>query len=76
MPGREKVFRLLINDDGVTAFPTLTNCPYLGMQPVRLRHPGNEHKAVTLRLTRWLQFRPTGTQWPGGQIQSERLFAA
>ena len=51
-----QVFRLLINDDGLTAFPTYDQLrPYLGMQPGKPASRETISKAlVTLRLTRWL----------------------
>ncbi len=51
-----QVFRLLINADGVTAFPTYEQLrPYLGSSPGRGASRETVAKALTvLRLTRWL----------------------
>lgn len=50
------MFRLLINDDGLTAFPTYEQLrPYLGMQPGKIASRETIAKALkVLRLTRWL----------------------
>lgn len=51
-----QVFRLLINADGVTAFPTYDQLrPYLGSTPGKPASRETVAKALTvLRLTRWL----------------------
>lgn len=51
-----QVFRLLINADGVTAFPTYEQLrPYLGSAPGKSASRETVAKALTvLRLTRWL----------------------
>lgn len=51
-----QVFRLLINGDGVTAFPTYDQLrPYLGSSPGKSASRETVAKALTvLRLTRWL----------------------
>jgi len=51
-----QVFRLLINDDSITAFPTYDQLrPYLGLQPGTPASRETIAKTlVTLRLTRWL----------------------
>lgn len=66
-----QVFRLLINDDGVTAFPTYDQLrPYLGMQPGKPASRETISKAlVTLRLTRWLSLGRRVRNDLSGQIQ-------
>ncbi|MFC6301792.1 hypothetical protein GNF76_13270 [Pseudomonas sp. CCM 7893] len=66
-----QVFRLLINDDGLTAFPTYDQLrPYLGMQPGRLASRETVSKAlVTLRLTRWLSLGRRVRNDLSGQVQ-------
>jgi hypothetical protein len=66
-----QVFRLLINDDGLTAFPTYEQLrPYLGMQPGRLASRETISKAlVTLRLTRWLSLGRRVRNDLSGQVQ-------
>ncbi|WP_184744706.1 MULTISPECIES: STY4528 family pathogenicity island replication protein [unclassified Pseudomonas] len=66
-----QVFRLLINDDGLTAFPTYDQLrPYLGMQPGRPASRETVSKAlVTLRLTRWLSLGRRVRNDLSGQIQ-------
>lgn len=51
-----QVFRLLINADGITAFPTYEQLrPYLGSVPGKFASRETVAKALTvLRLTRWL----------------------
>lgn len=51
-----QVFRLLVNEDGITAFPTYDQLrPYLGMSPGKHASRETVAKALTvLRLTRWL----------------------
>ncbi|OSR95689.1 hypothetical protein BV330_00014 [Pseudomonas syringae pv. actinidiae] len=51
-----QVFRLLINSDGITAFPTYEQLrPYLGSVPGKSASRETVAKALTvLRLTRWL----------------------
>ncbi|MCF4988755.1 hypothetical protein GIW56_02545 [Pseudomonas gessardii] len=66
-----QVFRLLINDDGLTAFPTYEQLrPYLGMQPGRPASRETVSKAlVTLRLTRWLSLGRRVRNDLSGQVQ-------
>ena len=66
-----QVFRLLINDDGVTAFPTYDQLrPYLGMQPGKPASRETISKAlVTLRLTRWLSLGRRVRNDLSGQVQ-------
>lgn len=66
-----QVFRLLINDDGLTAFPTYDQLrPYLGMQPGKLASRETISKAlVTLRLTRWLSLGRRVRNDLTGQVQ-------
>lgn len=66
-----QVFRLLINDDGLTAFPTYDQLrPYLGMQPGRPASRETVSKAlVTLRLTRWLSLGRRVRNDLSGQVQ-------
>ena len=66
-----QVFRLLINDDGLTAFPTYDQLrPYLGMQPGKPASRETISKAlVTLRLTRWLSLGRRVRNDLTGQIQ-------
>ena len=52
-----QVFRLLLNDDGVTAFPTYERLrPYLASMPctARASHETVARALTQLRLTRWL----------------------
>lgn len=51
-----QVFRLLLNDDGLTTFPTYEQLrPYLASSPYKLASKETVAKALTtLRLTRWL----------------------
>jgi hypothetical protein len=51
-----QVFRLLLNDDGLTSFPTYEQLrPYLASTPFRLASRETVAKALTtLRLTRWI----------------------
>jgi hypothetical protein len=51
-----QVFRLLLNDDGLTSFPTYEQLrPYLASSPYKLASKETVAKALTtLRLTRWL----------------------
>ncbi|WP_397453187.1 STY4528 family pathogenicity island replication protein [Pseudomonas sp. NA-150] len=51
-----QVFRLLLNDDGLTSFPTYEQLrPYLASSPFKLASRETVAKALTsLRLTRWL----------------------
>ncbi|MEB0080010.1 STY4528 family pathogenicity island replication protein [Pseudomonas sp. CCI3.2] len=51
-----QVFRLLLNDDGLTSFPTYEQLrPYLASSPYKLASRETVAKALTaLRLTRWL----------------------
>ena len=52
-----QVFRLLLNDDGVTAFPTYDQlCPYLASMPctARASHETVARALTLLRLTRWI----------------------
>jgi hypothetical protein len=66
-----QVFRLLINDDGLTAFPTYDQLrPYLGMQPGKPASRETVSKAlVTLRLTRWLSLGRRVRNDLSGQVQ-------
>lgn len=66
-----QVFRLLINDDGLTAFPTYNQLrPYLGMQPGKPASRETISKAlVTLRLTRWLSLGRRVRNDLSGQVQ-------
>lgn len=66
-----QVFRLLINDDGLTAFPTYDQLrPYLGMQPGKLASRETISKAlVTLRITRWLSLGRRVRNDLTGQVQ-------
>ncbi|MBD8739105.1 hypothetical protein IFR41_06260 [Pseudomonas fluorescens] len=66
-----QVFRLLINDDGLTAFPTYEQLrPYLGMLPGRPASRETVSKAlVTLRLTRWLSLGRRVRNDLSGQVQ-------
>ncbi|WP_119737103.1 STY4528 family pathogenicity island replication protein [Pseudomonas sp. Larv2_ips] len=66
-----QVFRLLINDDGMTAFPTYEQLrPYLGMLPGRPASRETVSKAlVTLRLTRWLSLGRRVRNDLSGQVQ-------
>ncbi|WP_248767878.1 STY4528 family pathogenicity island replication protein [Pseudomonas sp. MWU12-2345] len=66
-----QVFRLLINDDGLTAFPTYDQLrPYLGMQPGKPASRETISKAlVTLRLTRWLSLGRRVRNDLSGQVQ-------
>ena len=51
-----QVFRLLLNDDGLTSFPTYEQLqPYLAASPFKVASRETVAKALTtLRLTRWL----------------------
>ncbi|KMN22217.1 STY4528 family pathogenicity island replication protein [Pseudomonas helleri] len=52
-----QVFRLLLNDDGITAFPTYDQlCPYLTSMPctARASHETVARALTLLRLTRWI----------------------
>lgn len=52
-----QVFRLLLNDDGITAFPTYDQlCPYLASMPctARASHETVARALTLLRLTRWI----------------------
>ena len=52
-----QVFRLQLNDDGVTAFPTYDQlCPYLASMPcaAQASHETVARALTLLRLTRWL----------------------
>lgn len=66
-----QVFRLLINDDGLTAFPTYDQLrPYLGMLPGKLASRETISKAlVLLRLTRWLSLGRRVRNDLSGQVQ-------
>ncbi|MDJ1447565.1 STY4528 family pathogenicity island replication protein, partial [Pseudomonas aeruginosa] len=66
-----QVFRLLINDDGLTAFPTYEQLrPYLGMQPGKIASRETIAKALTvLRLTRWLSLGRRLRNDLNGQVQ-------
>src|SRR5450830_932158 len=60
-----QVFRLLINDDGLTSFPTYEQLrPYLASTPFKLASRETVAKALTaLRMTRWLSL--------GGRVRDE-----
>lgn len=66
-----QVFRLLINSDGITAFPTYEQLrPYLGMQPGKPASRETVAKALTvLRLTRWLSLGRKVRDEINGQVQ-------
>jgi hypothetical protein len=66
-----QVFRLLINDDGLTAFPTYDQLrPYLGMQPGKPASRETISKSlITLRLTRWLSLGRRVRSDLSGQVQ-------
>lgn len=66
-----QVFRLLMNGDGVTAFPTYDQLrPYLGNNPGRPASRETVAKALTvLRLTRWLSLGRRVRDSITGQVQ-------
>ncbi|UMZ10621.1 hypothetical protein I9018_24500 [Pseudomonas sp. MPFS] len=66
-----QVFRLLINEDGITAFPTYDQLrPYLGMTPGKHASRETVAKALTvLRLTRWLSLGRKVRNEISGQVQ-------
>ena len=66
-----QVFRLLVNEDGITAFPTYDQLrPYLGMNPGKPASRETVAKALTvLRLTRWLSLGRTVRNEINGQVQ-------
>ncbi|MBH3329846.1 hypothetical protein I5L56_09445 [Pseudomonas oryzihabitans] len=66
-----QVFRLLMNGDGVTAFPTYDQLrPYLGNNPGRPASRETVAKALTvLRLTRWLSLGRRIRDAITGQVQ-------
>jgi hypothetical protein len=66
-----QVFRLLMNGDGVTAFPTYDQLrPYLGNNPRRPASRETVAKALTvLRLTRWLSLGRRVRDAITGQVQ-------
>ncbi|MCI1021406.1 hypothetical protein HWD96_04095 [Pseudomonas putida] len=66
-----QVFRLLVNEDGITAFPTYDQLrPYLGMSPGKHASRETVAKALTvLRLTRWLSLGRTVRNEINGQVQ-------
>lgn len=66
-----QVFRLLMNGDGVTAFPTYDQLrPYLGNNPGRPASRETVAKALTvLRLTRWLSLGRRVRDAVTGQVQ-------
>lgn len=66
-----QVFRLLVNGDGVTAFPTYEQLrPYLGMQPGKPASRETVAKTLTLlRLTRWLSLGRRVRHGQSGQIR-------
>jgi hypothetical protein len=61
-----QVFRLLLNDDGLTSFPTYEQLqPYLASSPFKVASRETVAKALTtLRLTRWLSL--------AGQVRDEK----
>ncbi|TYO83731.1 hypothetical protein DQ397_000825 [Pseudomonas sp. CK-NBRI-02] len=66
-----QVFRLLVNEDGITAFPTYDQLrPYLGMNPGKPASRETVAKALTvLRLTRWLSLGRKVRNELSGQVQ-------
>lgn len=60
-----QVFRLLLNDDGLTSFPTYEQLrPYLASSPFKLASKESIAKALTaLRMTRWLSL--------GGKVRDD-----
>lgn len=60
-----QVFRLLLNDDGLTSFPTYEQLqPYLASSPFKVASRESVAKTLTaLRLTRWLSL--------AGQVRDE-----
>lgn len=66
-----QVFRLLVNADGVTAFPTYDQLrPYLGMNPGKHASRETVSKAlIVLRLTRWLSLGRRVRDEVSGQVQ-------
>ncbi|MDT3722961.1 STY4528 family pathogenicity island replication protein [Pseudomonas oryzihabitans] len=66
-----QVFRLLMNGDGVTAFPTYDQLrPYLGNNPGRPASRETVAKALTvLRLTRWMSLGRRVRDAITGQVQ-------
>lgn len=66
-----QVFRLLVNEDGITAFPTYDQLrPYLGMNPGKHASRETVAKALAvLRLTRWLSLGRTVRNEINGQVQ-------
>jgi len=66
-----QVFRLLVNEDGITAFPTYDQLrPYLGMHPGKSASRETVAKALTvLRLTRWLSLGRRVRNDLSGQVQ-------
>ncbi|KAA8689151.1 STY4528 family pathogenicity island replication protein [Pseudomonas caricapapayae] len=66
-----QVFRLLINGDGVTAFPSYEKLrPYLGSAPGKSASKETVAKALTvLRLTRWLSLGQRVRDSVSGRVQ-------
>ncbi|MBX6397908.1 hypothetical protein K4M03_06570, partial [Pseudomonas syringae pv. tomato] len=66
-----QVFRLLINGDGVTAFPSYEKLrPYLGSSPGKSASKETVAKALTvLRLTRWLSLGQRVRDSVSGRVQ-------
>ncbi|MBI6854664.1 hypothetical protein YA0002_17965 [Pseudomonas cichorii] len=66
-----QVFRLLINTDGVTAFPSYDQLrPYLGSAPAKSASRETIAKALTvLRLTRWLSLGKRVRDSLSGRVQ-------
>lgn len=66
-----QVFRLLLNDDGLTSFPTYEQLrPYLASSPYKLASRETVAKALTtLRLTRWLSLAGRVRDEVTGQIK-------
>lgn len=67
-----QVFRLLLNDDGVTAFPTYDQlCPYLASMPctARASHETVARALTLLRLTRWISLVRRRRDLKTGRIQ-------
>ncbi|PBQ08155.1 STY4528 family pathogenicity island replication protein [Pseudomonas syringae] len=66
-----QVFRLLINGDGVTAFPSYEKLrPYLGSSPGKSASKETVAKALTvLRLTRWLSLGQRVRDSANGRVQ-------
>ncbi|MCO8165913.1 STY4528 family pathogenicity island replication protein [Pseudomonas sp. 21LCFQ010] len=66
-----QVFRLLLNDDGLTSFPTYEQLrPYLAASPFKLASRETVAKVLTtLRLTRWLSLAGRVRDEATGQVK-------